>query len=446
MSELQQSIDNEQCVEDSHRGTWSLQSLLSLPILLRATGSLVLLTAMSLFLFQHWDSGDDLHRYWMLLGFNALLALSGFAIGRLLGEAKGARTFLILALAAVPINFSVMGAFIYAGYPLDGLSIQYPQFASWQISENISLALPLIVGALLALMVSWLGFLVLARDAAPRLTIISLLANAALLIPIRDNANIAWLILALAPALIYSTVQIARNIPVMRTFEGRIAQLLLLLPIGLIIGRALWFYPADSFLYLAITLVAWWGLRILGQHYSNHKVLIQRIEWISLILAPMIALLITDMGISRLELMNGSALHLFAYSLALLYFERAFLGIDSSGKFRMAASFILAITAFSVLIMDGGTNNALFSIANGILVMTISYMMRNRLLLLMGAIALLTGIGYQLWYAIEFFNIGGWGSLAVIGSLTIVTGSLVEKFSARLKLSLHGWSEQIRNW
>jgi hypothetical protein len=425
---------------------FSLQSLLSLPILLRAAGSLVLLTAMSLFLFQHWNIGDDIQQYWMLLGFNALLALAGFTIGRLLGEAKGARTFLMLALAAVPINFAIMGAFLYSSYPLDSFSIQYPAFASWQLSESISLALPLVVGLLTALLVSWLGFLVLARDAAPGLILTSLLVNTTLLIPVRSSDHIAWLVLALIPGLIYAIRQITRNKPAMKTFEGRIAQLLLLLPVGLIIGRSLWFYPVGSFFYLTIALSVWWGLRIIGKRQSQNKVVNQWIEILSLIIAPIIALLFTDLAIVNWEISYDTALHLFAYSLATLYFERSLLGNDNSARYRMIASFVLAATAIGVLVVSGGTTNAILCIANGLLVASLSYMMRNRMLLIMGTAAFIAGIGYQLWYAVEQFNISGWNSLAVIGCLTIFAGSLVEKFGTRIKLKLQGLSDQIREW
>jgi hypothetical protein len=436
----------QQGVEESLQSGFSLQSLLTLPVLLRAAGSLVLLSAMSLFLFQHWSSGDDLHRYWMLLGFNALLALAGFSIGRLLGEAKGARTFLMLALAAIPINFTIMGAFIYAVNPLDYFNVHYPQFATWQINEGISLAIPMIAGALMAAMVSWLGFLVLARDSAANLTMISLLANSALLIPIRSSEHIAWLLLALVPLIAHLLQRIIRSNPGMKTFEGRIATLLVTIPAGLILGRTLWFYSVDLFFLLVLALMVWWGLRYLEKSSTHHKVVDQWIDLLSLFIAPAIALLFASLAMERWDLTDTAAIHLFTYTIATLYFERSLHCRDASGRYRQIAASALVVGALVTMLLSGSTTHAILSIANGLLALATGYVMRNRSLVLMGLIALAAGIGYQLWHAVAFFDLGGWGSLAAIGSLTILTGSLVEKFGARVRLQLQGLTERIRDW
>jgi hypothetical protein len=445
VSNLHQTLE-QAYVEDSPQGGFSLQSILTLPVLLRAAGSLVLLSAMSLFLFQHWDSGDDLHRYWILLGFNAFLALAGFAIGRMLGEAKGARTFLMLALVAIPINFTIMGAFIYTIHPLDAFSAHYPQFATWRIGEDVSLVTPMIVGALVAATVSWLGFLVLARDSATSLMTFSLLANSMLLLPIRGSNHIAWLLLALVPLLIHFVQRITRSNPSMKTFEGRIAALLILLPAGLILGRTLWFYSVDSFLLLVLALMVWRGLRYLGKSDTHHKIVGQGIDLLSLLIVPIIALLFASLGIERWEVDYTAAIHLFSYTVAVLYFERSWHRGNTSGRYRQIAAYALVAGALATMLFSASITYAVLSIANGLLVLATGYLIRNRSVMLMGLIALTVGVGYQLWHAVVFFDLGGWGSLAVIGSLTILIGSLVEKYSVGIKMRLQGLSGRIRDW
>ncbi|MCU7928085.1 MAG: hypothetical protein KZQ97_16810 [Candidatus Thiodiazotropha sp. (ex Dulcina madagascariensis)] len=445
MTELRQTTD-EIAEAEPQRSGFSLQSLLTLPVLLRGAGSMVLIAALSIFLFQHWDSGNDLQRYWMLLGFNTILAFTGFASGRILGEAKGARTFLMLALAAIPINFTILGAFVYTWHPLDNLSASYPEFAFWHIADSVPLAIPLIAGVVVAMIVSWLGFLVLARRSALRLAAFSLLANAALLIPVRSADNIAWLLLILVPALAYATLVAIRANPGLKTFEGRIAKLLVWIPVGLILGRTLWLYSISTFLILILFVMTWALLRILAQTLTRQQVWRQWIEHLSLVAGVGIALSIASLAVEHWGVETTTAIHLFAYTLAGLTIELSLRASSSRITYRQIAALTLIAAPLLALSLYGSAANAALCMGNGLAILAFGYIMEKRFLLALGLIAFLAGLGFQIWHAIVLFDLGGWGSLAALGTLSILAGSVVEKFGTLMKQRLNGFAGKIREW
>ena len=86
----------------------------NLPAILRILGAGAVLIAMYSFLVKGWDNGDDMFRYFLMLGHTGALAAIGLASGYWLKESKGARLLLTLALISVPANFAILGAFLFS--------------------------------------------------------------------------------------------------------------------------------------------------------------------------------------------------------------------------------------------------------------------------------------------------------------------------------------------
>ena len=146
--------------------TKTLQQALNLPRLLRSIGAVSLLAAISIFLLQGWENGNDVYRYLLLLGHTVGLVIIGFASGRWLGESKGARLLLMIALASVPANFAILGAFMYSQAPLDAFHVLYPSAAQWQVDSLNTALLVNVGGAVVLAAITLLGFMVLSRKSA----------------------------------------------------------------------------------------------------------------------------------------------------------------------------------------------------------------------------------------------------------------------------------------
>ena len=69
---------------------------------LRIAGATLVVASASTFMMQHWQSGNDLGRYAMLVGQSLLLAAAAYFVGLTLREGRSARTFLALVLGFFP--------------------------------------------------------------------------------------------------------------------------------------------------------------------------------------------------------------------------------------------------------------------------------------------------------------------------------------------------------
>ncbi len=87
---------------------------------LRGLGAGVVAASATTFLFQQWDSGDDLTRYFALLAQSGVLAAIGFFCAVWIRESKSARTFMALAAGMVPALFCILGGLVYSQFSLDG--------------------------------------------------------------------------------------------------------------------------------------------------------------------------------------------------------------------------------------------------------------------------------------------------------------------------------------
>jgi hypothetical protein len=96
---------------------------------LRIAGAVLVVASASTFLLQHWQAGNDLLRYAMLVGQPLLLAAVAYFVGLAVRESRSARTLLALVLATLPACFTVLGALVYSRFHLEALA-PLPEYAS----------------------------------------------------------------------------------------------------------------------------------------------------------------------------------------------------------------------------------------------------------------------------------------------------------------------------
>ncbi|WP_156100022.1 hypothetical protein [Nitrosococcus oceani] len=75
-------------------------------------------------------------------------------MGHWLRENKGARLLLLLALVSVPVNFAILGAFIYSASHVS--EVTYPVFATWQ-AEGLMATPIFMCGAIVSASASYLA-------------------------------------------------------------------------------------------------------------------------------------------------------------------------------------------------------------------------------------------------------------------------------------------------
>jgi len=416
-----------------------------LPGLLRVLGTGVLVVAMYSFLMKGWQSGNDLFRYLIMLGHSGALAAIGLASGHWLKEGKGARLLLVLAVASVPANFAILGAFIYSQtVPLDVHA--YPGYVAWSV-DSLTTALATTTGALLVLVpVIWLGFTVLARSMRVQLAALFVLSNVALLLPLRDPQWIGLLVLAFAIVNIIFSSRISRQQIAARTQEGITALGLQFLPLAVLIGRTLWLYSIDLFLLNVMTITIFIVMRQASLYLLPASRLRHSVDALSVVpavlMTPLLACLLDDTRIvaDALLLPAGAVV-----SAAMLY-DVSRRNDRHGGIYRTIAVAVLLMALLVNLLFDSGILAAMSCVVIGAAMLLIGYRHRYRNIFAGGLVLILFGTLDQLFALLEHFDLGSWATLAIVGVLAIVLGSLIESQRGNIRNSFERLKTTYKEW
>jgi hypothetical protein len=423
-----------------------LNQVFDLPRMLRSIGAISLLAAISIFLLQGWENGNDIYRYMLLLGHTVGLAIIGFASGHWLGESKGARLLLIIALASVPANFAILGAFMYSQVGLDVINVVYPSAAHWKVDALSKAIMANVGGAIMLAPVVWLGFMVLSRKSALRLTTMFMLANAALLIPVRAPEYIAVILFALTVLVAKQSLKSAVIDTGLRTPEGIIARLLLYVPLGVILGRNIWLYAEDGFMFAVLSAIVFIMFRQVSLQLSRDSQLRKILEVGSIL--PALAFGLGVCAVTAEVLVHPVVwlFPIFAISVSALLLELSTRAVKGALFYRRLSAALLSVAVVANLVVFSSIATAAACLLVGLLVLTYGYMVEQRVVFALGTITLLAGLIYQMQFAIHMFNLGSWGSLAGLGVAAILIGSTIEKHGAKIKLRLTGWSQRFKQW
>ncbi len=152
---------------------------------LRLAGAVLVVASASTLMLQHWQAGNDLMRYAMLVGQSLLLTAAAYFVGLMIREGRSARTFLALVLATIPVSFTVLGALVYSQFAVEPLR-SLPHYASWIAPSPFSALLAVVATFAVLAPLSAVSFVALARKEARLLTLSFCAANALLLLPVRE--------------------------------------------------------------------------------------------------------------------------------------------------------------------------------------------------------------------------------------------------------------------
>ena len=420
----------------------------NLPMLLRTLGAAALIFAMYSFLAKGWQNGNDNFRYLLLLSHTGILAAIGIVSSHYLKESKGARLFLILALVSVPVNFAILGAFIYAQTTLltTTHAATYPGYVTWSV-DSLNAALITGAGSLLVLVpVVLLGFSVLARRLSTQLSFIFLLNNAALLLPIRDPEIIGLLVLALTLSVIITTRKLAHNQTDVKTSEGMIALSLQLLPLSVLAIRNLWLYSPDAVLFTVFCLTAFLLIRQGVACLEADSKVRSPLDMLMLALALCI---IAPLGFTLADsawFPQSLVLPACALISAVMIYDISRNTSKGAQIYRSIAVSVLLLGQIINLIMFDGLLVSLTGIAIGGCMLVYGANARQRSVFLAGLILVLTGSLQQLFMLTYRFDLGSWASFTLLGIIAIITASVIESQGARIKQRIATWKQTFRQW
>ncbi len=439
---------SEEVVYDTGIETESASSsrewMKKLPGLLRSFGALAVMFSLYSFFARGWEGSSDMLRYLMLLGHTGALAAIGLASGHFLKEGKGARLLLFLAMISVVANFAILGGFIFSALATDGVG-NYPHYVAWT-ADSPATALFVTLGSMLVLLpVVRIGFLTLARGVSGRMTLLFLLANAALLLPVRAPLMVTLLTVAMAVMLLLWCGKSLRQSTEVKTREGMAALALQFLPICVLIGRNLWLYSQEAMLYTVALFAVYVAVRQLTLFLGEQSTLRGVGEGFSLLLA-----MATGTGVYNTLLSPGdsASLALIGATMvsAAMCYELSTRSTEQGGWYRGIATALLVIGLGTNLLLFGGLFATLLTIGTGLVMIAGSYMVQQRGVLIGGVLLFGTGMVEQLIQTFHSFDMGYWAVLAVSGICAIVIGSLIESQGGRIKARYLAWKAGYSEW
>ena len=417
-----------------------------LSTILRLFGSLVLVSALSIFLFHGWSVGDGIYRFASLLGFSGLLTGAGFVCANLIDEKIGARFFLGIALISVTVNFAVAGSLIYSTFLGPPGIHSLPQYAIWTMSADIPIALfaLLALGALSP--VALLAFRALARRSAGTLLGIFMFANLILLLPIRDT-NLIITISVIAFGLGFRRlVLLAREDVALATWEGRYAAAASLLPIMIVIGRALFFYEHTSLLMALLATMLYVFVRYAGAHLNLNR-------WWGIVF-DLGALLVAISSASFYSVFVGEyfsnaesiQIPLFCVLVAIAMSEQSRHSTINAAHLQNKAA-LLTCAGFTLnMFLYPAFVSGIINTLVGIGVLSIATSMQRRLMFLLGLMTAGAGLVVQLSLVSHWFDFGNWLGLAALGVVVILSASLLERHGERFSARIIYAYRNFRRW
>ena len=294
--------------------------------------------------------------------------------------------------------------------------------------------------------IALLAFRALARRSAAVLLGIFMIANAVLLLPIRDT-NIIIVISAIAFGLgLRRLISCAREDVALATWEGRYAAAASLLPIVIVVGRALFFYEHTSLLMALVTTMLYAFVSYAGSRLELKRgwgILVD----ISAICVAIAAAVFYSMFVgeyfSNAEVMQ---IPVFCLLVALAMIELSFKSTIDAVNLRDKAA-MLTCMGFTVnMFLFPAFVSGIVNTLVGVIVLSIALGMQRRSVFLSGLFAAGSGLVVQLSLVSHWFDFGNWLGLAALGVIVILSASLLERHGERATSRISSAYQNFRQW
>ena len=415
----------------------------TLASIFRFLGSCLLLAGAVIYMLEGWYEVDHIFRYLKFLGVTSLLSIAGVLTAVKLNEHKGARTYLVLAAAAIPVNFCQLGALLYSTMPHSFVPASMSQYLLWT-APSLSVALTVTGMSLLILTgIGWLSFSVLGRQGRSLLFPAVIGLNSLLLIPVREVIPVSAIALAAA----FAAYVVSRRLRTLHSFkytlEGMYCRVLLWVPSAILLLRTAIIYDHSTVLNGVLCLYLG-GVALAGSRVMDTR----------------------EGFTGMLEFIGGSLILTGALVEQHVLFEA--LGVTASED--MAALMIVSLTVTAELVSrvlkrsGSALTSISFSIAS---VMSLAYMLNETgtislvICLIVGAIGFISARSQKSVFiatiatalsAAGLINLGieiipdlfdSWLAISLLGVAVVFIGSVVEKDTFSIRRLIHStYSEE----
>jgi len=432
-------LTTEEQTDTKQQKSW----LQKLPTLIRMAGTSAILFALYSFLLEGWKDSSDFSIFLIFLVHTGALTVLALGIGHFFKEGKGARSLLMLSLIATTINFSILGGLIFSTALPDGL-IQYPELVRWTANSLSEALLLTATGIVILLPAVVVGFRVLSRGMSKRVSILFLLSNLCLLIPLRAPISISLMALALVSITIMFNHKNTRQRTEAKTFEGRFSLLIQYFPAMVLIGRNFFLYAQESLLIFTFCITLFIALRQISIALKSESWIRATLECLSPILAYMSGILISDI-LDRSELFDDMAYVIGCILASLMIYEISTRSQMYAKHFRVIAMSSLTI-GLGILVLLNLSTTATLSIFIIAACLTVYGYINQQKSIFFAAVTLLAiTLVSQGIHLFQFFEINYW-TLGVLGMIAIFASSALEARGTIITSRIKRLTRDFANW
>jgi hypothetical protein len=416
-----------------------------LPQLLRVIGATVLIAAALTFMLQSWQSYGHIARYFSFLGLTGVLTVAGIFCGLRVKEDKGARTFLALAVATVPVHFSQLGALLYSKFhPLSELLPVYPEHLLWKAPTVFAALSTTVVGVLAVTLVSLFAFSTLIRSVAARTTLMYVLLNSLLLLPTRSSTYISLLVMGgIFLVSTFDRMQLKGH-SVMQTVEGKMCRVMLWIPSILMLARSIVLYGLTPSLLGAVSASIGFLMFFLSPMYLRNQ---QRVEALQALSAIPLCMGWLSFGfdiISNMHLPETVCILVLILPLGGVFLGMSLWGVSEGVAYRMLAVLAVSMGLLVQLLHAPGIIAAFIAIAAGTMVTAYGYGVQRGVEFNLGLLLIACGLGYHIKLAMPILSMSPWLSLAAFGLVTIGVATYLERNLSETLLSVRRLRERFQ--
>lgn len=420
---------NRQSNKDAEKETFfqTVRKYATLSDCLRLAGALAVAVAMGIFLLEGVEVVNDLQRFLTMLGLTAALTGAGLVMSLVLKEQRGSRVFISLGLLSVPVNFTVFGALVYSVMPLDGMAINYPQFAHWQVASMADITMAIFSGLAVLLPVVWMGYSVLARSARNWLSITLLLGSVVLVVPVRVEFWAAVLALSATAIAWWQCQRYSKDSLVLKTTEGRFAIALLFIAPIIVVVRSLFLYEVSGVLVLTLGAGFYLTMRQLMSAHASEGFYAGFLTFIAATAALVIGVsgaeVISHYWSTDWAVITGSVL------LLLVTLDLSTVSPNKNVANRLGVV-LIAVTTIALVAVSLSSPSSLITLSSAVVlaaVIAYGYLFRFNIVTAMGSIgiaAIAIMNAEELWYTVAQT---GWWGIAAGGAAAIVAGSMLDR-------------------
>jgi hypothetical protein len=232
----------------------------------------------------------------------------------------------------------------------------------------------------------------------------------------------------------------------LRTAEGRFARAILWVPSVILVGRTGYFYyPSELFagcILAAAAMVGFTMLPKLTELWHVKKVF----QMASSVAAIASWVCFADVIFRAMNLSSQWTIPLCTLPSAAILLALSAFAIGGGAGYRRVASVLALAGVTANLYFYPGLFASFVCLVASIVILIYGYTVEQKIIFLSGIVGIVIGLGYHLKYALSFYSLTNWGSLAITGIATIIIASVIERNPNKIKEKTQAFRTRIQGW